>query len=893
VKNTLLQTKLQIPPLRQSLVHRPHIFARLDTGLEGKLTLVSAPAGSGKTTLLSAWVRKNERQTGWLSLDEADNDLARFWSYVAAALQGALEDREIGAALVTLFQSPHQSPVETLISGLINQLSAATNAIILILDDYHAINVEAVHQSLTFLLDHMPSQLHLIIASRAEPPLPLARLRVRGHLTEITASDLRFTPEETAVFLNDVMGVAVSAEEVEALESRTEGWIAGLQVAALSLQGRTDTAEFIRQFSGGHRHVLDYLGAEVLEQQPREIHDFLLQTSILHRLSAPLCTCITGQQNSQGILEQLETANLFLLPLDDERRWYRYHRLFADFLRNRLRQSQADQIPQLHGRASQWYEQEGFINEAIDHAISAGDHKGAIRLMEQLALPWMSAGLAKVQSWLEALPGNMLRSRPRLFLAHLWAQLAAGQVETVEADWREAESIIDMQVDNLTEEEKQALLGELACLRANLACYQGDMQQALILSRRALELMPEDDLVLRNLIASNISFSMDSFRQPDDAISQASRLLARATRLGDVQAALMAINSVGIQTWLKGRLHQVAGAFRATLDLAAQQSEAKRQSLPTILCIAHSGLSLTQYEWNELAEARSHSENAIALAADSGDKNLLMDAHLILARILAAQDEMDEALANQQKAEQLAQATNTKWIMIQATGYKTRLWLARGELQPAVRWAEDSDLQIGGDLDLQRVHSYASLGRVWLAAGNTSETLALSDWLLSELEKSGIVGSRIEMLALKALALAAQGNLNLALGIQEQALTLAEPGGYVRLFIDEGEPMANLLRQAARQGIAPHYVDRLLAAFDEGSLPTFKMAHSLPDPLSERELQVLRLLAAGLTNQEIAGELYVSLNTVKWHVKNIYIKLDTHNRAQTIALAQELGLLKT
>lgn len=949
-RDSLLTTKLYIPRPHPDLVPRPRLTARLNEALlKGhKLTLLSAPAGFGKTTLLSEWLRQLKDEGGgtsrastgeedetsalypfkaaWLSLDEGDNDPARFLSYFIAALQTIWAD--LGQAALASLHSPQPPAMESVLTALINEISTQQNnpstlplvagrgpstgsgrSFTLILDDYQLISAQSIHNALLFLLDHLPPSMHLVIASRTDPPLPLARLRIRGELIELRAADLRFRPDEVAAFFNQGIGVTLSPENVAALAARTEGWIAGLQVAALSMQGCDPErlADFIQTFTGSHRYLLDYLAEEVLQRQPESLQTFLLQTAILDRLSGPLCEAVTGQVDSQTILEQLERANLFIVPLDDERQWYRYHALFADFLRHRLQQNPPPLSPpargkkggvvaELHHRASEWYEQQAQLAEAIGHALAMPDFERAGRLIEQMAPTMFTRQeITTVQRWLEALPEAQVRARPQLSLAYAWVLLAGGHLEAVEPRLRDAESQLQLNQTDDKYDQSRAILGQIAAIRSLVACFRGEVARAVSFSQRALDDLPQDDLYLRSMMTINIALNLtDSYGSNID-VAEAGQVLAEAARVSqasdDPHTALLTLALLAETQVAQGQLHRAAETFQQSLQLAEQYTLRSDQTWP-VACAAI-GLSEVLYEWNDLDAAAVQLQRCIELSEREEGRStwsISID-YIPLAHLYQAQGAPDLALEMIQRAEQVARQSNITWLKTRAAACRARLWLRQGNLVAAIVWAEGCGLKIGADIGYRREGEYATLARVLLAQGQIDQALELLTWLLDVTRAANLMRSVVEILVIQALALEAQGNVTEAIITLERALALAEPEGYIRTFVDEGTPLAHLLRQAASRGISPNYINKLLAAFAEATDAAPAMPQPLVEPLTERELEVLALITAGMTNQEIAQKLTITVGTVKRHLHNIYSKLNVSNRTQAVAYARELKLL--
>jgi LuxR family maltose regulon positive regulatory protein len=899
---SLVQTKLYIPLVRSELVVRPRLLERLNAGLARKLTLVSAPAGYGKTTLLAEWVgaqRAAPLRVAWLSLDEGDNDPVRFLSYLVAALQAI--DGSIGQDALDALQSPQPPSAETLVTLLVNQIGAASGTFILVLDDYHLITAQPVHDALTFLLERLPGNGHLVIATRADPPLPIARLRARGQLTELRQADLRFTPGEAAEFLNRVMGLGLSVDDVVALASRTEGWIAGLQLAALSMQGRDDVAGFVRALTGSNRYILDYLIEEVFERQTESIQAFLLQTSILERLTGPLCDAVVGQAGNltcdgQAALECLERDNLFIVPLDDERRWYRYHRLFADLLRQRLHRTYPDRMLVLHRCASEWFEQNGLVAEAIDHALAAEDLGRAAALIEQNAEATLMRGeVATFLRWIDALPDDLVRARPKLRILYAWMLLWQSQSLKV------IESLLQG-----AEEEDERVSGRVTALRGLMAGLRGQTALAVELSRRALEQLPEEEQFIRMFatwILRTAQLVSGEGVVDDRALDEVLRMSQGA---GNVMLSVMITCNRAELLMRQGQPHEAAAAYHRALDLA---TDAQGRRLP-IAGQALIGLGELSREWGDLDAAERYLLEGIELTEQWTEVGPL-EAYIALARVRWAQGDMDSAWDALRKAQELAVKFDlTDLDDLCVAMFQAWMWISQGDLELARRWAEERDLlkyiavplqeEASDSYDLRmRKYELLVLARLLIAQGQPGEALKLLASLIPVAEWRGRPGMLVEIYVLQALAYQAQGDVDRAMDALERALSLAEPKGYVSIFASEGEPMRVLLREAAKRGIArniaPEYVSELLTALgvEERKAPAAPLPpipSALAEPLSERELEVLRLLNTHLSSTEIAERLCISANTVRFHIKNVYGKIGVHSRSDAVQRARELGL---
>jgi LuxR family transcriptional regulator, maltose regulon positive regulatory protein len=909
-RDALLATKLYVPRPRPEFLSRARLLERLAEAVARDLTLVCTPAGFGKTTLLGEWARSSTRPVAWLSLDEGDNDPARFWRYVAAALDQVRPGT--GARVGALLRGPEPSALEAVVAAVINELAAQSGEILLVLDDYHLIQAPRVHQSLEFLLEHLPASLRLVVASRADPPLPLARLRARGQLAELRQRDLRFTPTEAAALLRTAVGPELPEAAVAALAERTEGWVAGLQLAALSLRGHGDVTAFVEGFSGSHRYVLDYLAEEVLDRQPKPLRAFLLETSVLERLSGPLCAAVTGRAESQLLLERVERANLFLVPLDEERRWWRYHQLFADLLRARLPQEQPERVAELHRRAAAWSEAHGLVDDAVRHALAAGDAAWAAWMVEQHfdAVVRHAEG-ATLDQWLAALPAELVRSRPRLRLAQaVWA-LIGGRLDEVEPLLEDAERALAASGDAPYEPSvgRAASLvanapASIALMRADLARRRGDAESTTAFGQRALSHLTEDDRALRLLVDWYLAVG-DWLRgrlpEAEDALTG---LVAAQRAAGEHYLAVRPAYDLGQVQRARGHLGATLRTYQQTLEIAV---DAGRPLPPAGM--VHVGLAEVLYERGELQAALNHASQGVGLCRHLA-YNLPLSAGLaILAWIRHAQGDRAGAAAALREAERVAPNSAAVGLMNPIPALRARLALAHGEAAEAARWAKERGLGADDQPSYPREREYLVLTRVLLAERASAQALGLLERLHAEAAVQGRTGSVIEVRALQALARAAGGDQAGAQAALAEALVLGAPEGYLRVFIDEGPSMAALLhkllrgrRQARPAAVvtAPRdYLARLVDAFEQAGLPIRPpigrggvVVPGLVEPLTARELEVLGLLADGKPNQTIAEELVVTLDTVKSHVTLIFDKLGAANRTQAVSRARELGLLR-
>lgn len=900
----ILATKLYIPVPRTKAVIRPRLMDRLNEGLDRKLTLISASAGFGKTTLVSEWVAGCDRPVAWLSLDAGDNDFTRFLTHLVAALQTIAEN--IGGSVVSALQSPQPQPIDSMLTILLNEISAIPNKFVLVLDDYHVVDAKMIDDALIFFLEHLPPQMHLVIATRENPQLPLGRLRARGHLTELRAADLRFTPGETAAFLNQVMGLSLAVEDIAVLETRTEGWIAGLQLAALSIQGREDIPAFIRAFAGHNRYILDYLVEEVLQRQPDHVRSFLLQTSILDRLHGPLCDAVTGQKEGNARLEALERGNFFLVPLDDRRRWYRYHHLFAEVLSAHLRADQPDQVAALHRRASMWHDQHGSPADAIRHALAAEDFKRAADLVE-LALPAMQRNRqeASVLGWLKALPDKVVCCRPVLSAGYAWALLSCDKTEAALDRLRDAERWLETTADSrerleapsagmvvVDEAAFHGLPGTIALYRAAHAQALGDIPAAMKYARRVLDLVPEDDHLRRGSATALLGLASWTNGDLESAYRTFADGMANVQAAGgisDVIGGSIALAEISIA---QGRLRQAMRDYERGLQLAIEQGDPLLRGTADM----YVGMSELCRERDDLHTAAQHLLKSKDQGEQAGFPQNRYRWRVAMARIREAQGDLDGALNLLHEAE-LLYVSNFFPNVRPIAALKTRVRVAQGRLGEAFGWAREHGLSVRDDLSYLREFEHITLARVLLARYKSDrahlsvlEVLGLLERLLQAAEEGARTGSAIEILILQALAQQMQGAIPAALVPLERGLTLAEPEGYVRIFADEGQPMEALLKSALKQGIARNYVRRLLAAFSKIEGKT-SVNQVLSEPLSERERDVLRLLRSDLSGPDIARELGVSVNTLRTHTKNIYDKLEVNNRRSAVRRAEKLDLL--
>ncbi len=936
----ILATKLYVPPPRRNVVLRSRLIERLNEGLAlgRRLSLISAPAGFGKTTLVGEWVAGPWRaapgqvcerlepkvRVAWLSLDEGDNDPARFLAYLVAALQNVAG--HIGEGVLGLLEAPPLPPIEATLTTLLNDITAIPDHFVLVLDDYHVIDSRPLDDALTFLLEHLPPQMHLVIATREDPHLSVARLRARGQMTELRAADLRFTPSETADFLNQVMGLNLSAEDIAALEIRTEGWIAGLQLAAISMQGRQDTADFILSFTGSHHFVLDYLLEEVLHRQPTGVQTFLLRTSILDRMCGPLCDAVlhgdvcchpqdydrnsadtdrhpTPSSSGQETLEYLEHANLFIVPLDNERRWYRYHHLFAELLRQRLGQSLSSaELSELHIQASEWYEHNGLALEAFQHAAVANDVERAERLIEskEMNLHLLSV-VRPILDWLASLPKTVLDAKPRLWVRSATLALMAGQTTGVEEKLQAAEQALHgVEPD----QNIRDLIGQMACARATLALTHYDPEAMVIQAQRALGYLHPENLTFRFTAHWALASAYRWQGDRSAAARACQESLAISQKARGMFSKILSISTLGELLELDNQLYQAAETYRQVLDLAGEHPQPSVEGV-------HLGLARICYEWNDLDAAETHGQQSLQLARlyDHVIDRFIVS-QVFLARLKLARGDVGDAAAMLAQAEQSAHQKNFTLRLPDIAAIQVLALIRQGQVAAAAQLARQYELPL-------------SQARVLIAQNDPSAALQILEPLRQQAEARGWADQRLQTMVLQAVAQYMRGEKEKAGHVVGEALTLAEPGGFIRLFVDEGEPMRLMIsdfRSKIENRALADYVCRLLAAFpvarsqvrdpkSETLAPharagvldqksrlcsakrTRDLRSEIVEPLSQRELQVLRLIASGLSNDEIGGRLFLALDTVKGHNRRIFDKLQVQRRTEAAARAHELGLV--
>jgi LuxR family maltose regulon positive regulatory protein len=800
--------------------------------------------------------------------------------------------------VLSALQSPQPPPAEAVLTTLVNDLAGRSDQVILVLDDYHLIEAQPIHDALSFMIENMPPQMHLVMATRVDPPLPLSRWRARGQLTELRARDLRFTSTEAADFLNRMMGLDLSEGDIAALETRTEGWIAGLQLAAISMKGRKDTAGLIQSFTGSHRLVLDYLIEEVLNRQTQEIQTFLLQTAILDRLTGDLCDALTGQEDGQETLEMLEHANLFIVPLDEERRWYRYHHLFADLLRQRLISQNDGLINELHAKAAIWYETNGDLSEAVHHALAGEDTKSAARLIEKGAFAALeNSDFRFILDSVALLPESVLQSSPWLFIYHVWALLLTGQVKAASPRIKNIDGLLDLIAEN-EEAQRREMLGNIAGLKMISAGWQRDFEHIPEFADQVREYLSKENWI-RGYCAMMMGYVFWGNGNLNAAVEHFAEAASISETSGHKMAAVSGACNHAYSLELAGHLQQAFELFQDSFRLAGQDGRV----LPVAGYI-HKEIARILYELNELDRAGQHLQEAITLCQQMADGRAEKISHCLLAKVQIAKRDYAKARASIQNAEKVVLNADVTFDLRGVEYPQVYLWLHEKKISELERWLRENAIPIEDVSYFKTKITFTMQARVLIALYREHqdvryihEALELLECLLEMAEKNGWGSKVIEVLALQAVAFQENGNSELAQTRLEKALTLADPEGFMRTFVDEGPPMARLLYEALSRGTAPEYVRRLLAGFPaEEPHPSAAVQQQagkeeLIEPLSEREIEVLQLIAEGLTNPKIAARLFLSLHTIKTHTRNIYSKLGVNNRTQAVALGKSLGVL--
>jgi LuxR family transcriptional regulator, maltose regulon positive regulatory protein len=875
----LLATKTQVPRQESELVARPRLVEQLNRSAVAPLVIVVAPAGYGKTTLISTWAQQHERPVGWVSLDAQDNAIPRFWLHVIAAIQ--LLQPGLGEGALAWFFAAEAPPLEARLELLINDIALAANDVTLVLEDYHLIQSQSVHDSLTFFVEHLPPQMHIVLTSRAYPSLPLQRLRVRRQLLELNAHDLRFNREESAVFLRRVMGLNLTESQIALLESRSEGWIAGLQLAALSLQGRPQEqiARLIEHFGGVHHHVVDYLSAEVLAGQEQEIQDFLLKTSVLDRLNGALCDAITGNQGGQQVLEMLDQVNLFVVRLDDERQWYRYHHLFSDYLRSRLQQLYPDQVPALHCRAADWYASHRMPYDAVYHALLAADHQRVAQIALDTADDlWRREELTTLRQWLEAIPAALRERHPDLCLLYAWALFFTQSVDAIPPLLEHTEALLKQRAAPLKAFSSEELHGILATIRAAVSItMERDVAATLAYAEVALAHLSERQAVWRHAVMTGLGLAHQLRGDIQAAVRAFEEAIALCRQTGHDFGALFAIGQLAALQTAQGRLRLAAATYRQALDLMTGHGG---KPLP-MASWAYTGLGELRYQANDLAAAEHYVKESLQLSQQVTPAT--MPPYLSLARIAQARGQGDSAWEHLEHAARLIKGVDIPQHHVHLAICRAWLHFQQGRVEALAGWIAEQQLDVARP-DPLREAEYVMAARILIAQRAFGDALPLIEQLLAMAQQGSRNSVVIELSVLQAQAFQAQGHLDSALASLHRAIHLAEPEGYMRVFVDEGAPILMLLRQ-------------YMARFGTASYPATLLAASTPDAdvspgaLSEREREILRLIAAGMSNREIADTLVLSVGTVKWHANNIFSKLNVKSRVQAIAKARASKLI--
>lgn len=897
MSSTLISTKIHIPPCRASAVARQRLFERLNEGKHKKLTLISASAGFGKTTLLSDWSHQCEEHMAWVALDTRDNDPIRFWTYIIAALQTQVSS--LGQTSLAMLQATPTPPVSTLLTALINDLSSLEEDIILVLDDYHVIEEKSIHDDMMFLLEHVPPSLHLLIAGRIDPPLPLARLRVREHIIEIRDTDLRFTQEEAFTFLEKSMKLPLTEHDVAALEARTEGWIAGLQLAAVSLQNRSNISERVQAFTGSNRFILDYLIDEVVHRQLPHIQQFLLQTAILSRFNASLCEAVTGREDCQSILELLEHHNVFIIPLDDERQWYRYHALFDDVLQARLTATQRERMPELHLKAAQWYENNQLVADAVHHALAAKSYFYAAQLIEgSIESIWKSGELTTFIGWVQALPEEILHSRLWLCTIYVWVLFLAIRPEAAIKVMRYVESELERQDAKRDTPSYRSIRGMLAAIQAMLAVMNGEYQRVIGLSQQALDLMPEEMHLWRLIPTINLGFAYQvtgDFVEAQTAFLEASKT---ALSINNLYFALTALNGLAIAQITQGNLRQARNTC-----LQAQTLLTRMGGQLPIAGYTSVSIGRIEFEWNHMESAIEHLQQGIQQGLQWHVGDIVQYGHIGLAYTLLSLHDFVGVRQSWEQAHTIVEKFGSDLDKLEIMALQVRLWLAEGDFTDASAWAS-AWKERNEPIYFQHEGGHLIYARVCITQNKYRDALDLLTLLLPVAEKQRRTRSIVEILVLQSIALECSHAQSQALTTLTRALTFTRSEGYIRLYVDEGEPILRLItilltewqRKPQQDTYAlTEYVKTLIQSYSyikNERQTTFTAGNnSLVEPLSERELEVLQMLAHGASNQEIADTLVVSLSTVKKHVGNILAKLTVTSRTQAIVRARELQIL--
>ena len=892
----LLKTKLHIPASRAEIVSRSGLEAQLEVVPLPVFILVSAAAGFGKTTLLSNWSGNSSRPIAWVSLDEGDNDPVRFLSYLSSALMTV--DTSVGDDALAALESPQPAAIDAMLTLLINDIAGFDGELTLVLDDYHLITSDAIHQAMSQMIERLPANMQLIIATRVDPPFPLARLRASGRMTELRARDLRFSLQETAAFLRDLMGLELSESQLARLDARTEGWVAGVQMAALSMQGKQDFSAFLDGFEGSNRYILDYMLEEVLEQQPRDMQQFLMQTSILRKMNGELCDWLTGGANGQEILHQLEDANLFLIPLDDEREWYRYHHLFSGLLSHRLSIESPELLNEGHSRASDWNETHGYMLEAMHHARACGNEERIIDLLEANALDLIYRGANQTLSrWLDELSTEQISTRPQLILALAWAAVFNGDLNSTKrylAQTREALSKEHLPVGP----ERSEIEGQIESIQAYLAWFQADVSSATKHSQRALKLIPQGESLTRAWAMQVYGAMLRSTGQLEESEAPLVEAVQMYQRLGSFHLMLDAVWELMVLEHLLGKLRRVNERCEETFSLLRGDDRFAHRRAPALSYI-HGRKALILLEWNDLSGAHDHALQGVDLADRWGMVDAVVQCNSILARVLRAQGEFEASLEVLAHAKHASSAISG-WYVQMLEAHEALTFLESGSVEAAKYWLDHCSIQLQDAVQFPRDFEFRVLARLQLGYAQLerlpppTDLIPLLERLEEMYESCGAITPLLETLIMKALALELQGQHEPGLQVLSRALQFGQHEGYIGVFLMFNDPLRRMLDKLPKTAGTSLYLGKILASFQPAaaklSQPPGRMA-VLVEPLSERELDVLRYLNSALTSAEIADELYIAVSTVRSHIKSIYQKLGVHRRLEAVERARELDLL--
>jgi len=894
VNSTLLKTKTYRPLVRPELVSRPHLMRRMDDGFNSKLTVVSAPAGYGKTTLVSAWAAECKCPVAWLSLDEEDNDPVRFLTYVITAAQTIRPN--LGQEILSVLQSAQPPAIINLLPALINQLDDIHVRFVLVLDDYHVITSSDIHKAVTFIIDHQPPLMHLLLTTRIDPPLPLPKLRGRGHLTELRQADLRFSEEETIAFLKQGSGIELPSKDVNVLVKRTEGWIASLQMAALSMRDRKDVSGFIAGFGGSHGYIVDYFASEILNNLPELTRSFLLQTSFLDKLCGSLCDEVTGQPGGQQTLERLHEANLFLVPLDDEHTWYRYHRLFADFLYKSLSQNNRKEVPELHLRASRWFERNEFPHQAIEHAFNAHDYPRAAHLLEGVAELALGRGEhVWLLKWIKQLPEDQMEAHLRLSIIRAAILVSTGLVQAAEGALQRIEA--RQQFQGLDPRARDYVVGRVAALRAMIAIQRGDVDNAKLNAQRALDKLPKG--TRREALwraPTLIALGLSNFAEGDlvGAKQNLEMALEDANLAGNPYTFLEVTTYLVEVLWIQGRLKEAEEICVEGLRYIDKNNLGSAPMSGGVML----GFCLLLCERYDLRQAEDFLNRGTELVRSGGVALVLAWSYYVKMRYLVAKGDLQAADAVGREAEQLPQISEMPlWVVSGISALRALIWVRLGKLDEAEKYLKKRRVWTESKIRYSHQREYLSLAALLLAIGDVKSAGELLDRLTEWAEAAKQCRTLICARTLQSVVFAAQKEKQKALQSLAIGLELAEPEGYSLSILELGEGIAPLLYEAVQKGIHPEYASRLLEELRETRPNLLEVTETkgpqpgILTPLGWREIEVLKLVAEGLTNKEIANKLDISLRTVKFHMTSIFGKLGVENRLQAVTQAKLLAIL--